>query len=184
MELISWMWVYDKRYFFEVQHTKSRIIVAWIFPLVFTVTAFFNILLDGKFKHDPSLYLTVLVSAVVKVLCFGILINRQIYSNEIDLIWRSKVQVNSRVGNMLLLMTLVTFCLSLQQNSFHQWSWMYIYLATAYCSVSYVVVFIGIGVIFKLSIILQFSLCPLGLLNRLKEQRGQSNDIRQFRIDI
>ncbi len=82
-------------------------------PLFYTVTAFFNIILDGKVKHEPSLYITVLVLAVMKVLCLGILINRQLYSNETDLIWRSKVQVNSRVGNMLLLLILVTFCLSL-----------------------------------------------------------------------
>ena len=82
-------------------------------PLFYTVTTFFNIILDGKVKHEPSLYITVLVLAVMKVLCLGILINRQLYSNETDLIWRSKVQVNSRVGNMLLLLILVTFCLSL-----------------------------------------------------------------------
>jgi hypothetical protein len=36
MELISWMWVFDKRYFFGLEHSRDRVLLAWIIPSVFT----------------------------------------------------------------------------------------------------------------------------------------------------
>jgi len=71
MELISWMWVFDKRFFFEVNHSRDRILIAWSLPCLFTAAAISYILADKN--GEAGLLWIAVALGILKIACMSIL---------------------------------------------------------------------------------------------------------------
>ena len=37
MELLIWLWVWDKRFFFQVAHSQTKLIGIWLLPLLISL---------------------------------------------------------------------------------------------------------------------------------------------------
>ena len=71
MELVSWMWIFDKRFFFEVSHSRDRILFAWSLSSLFTAVSIAYILADKN--GEPGLLWIAVALGIAKIACMGIL---------------------------------------------------------------------------------------------------------------
>ncbi len=76
MELITWMWVFDKRYLFAIEYSQAKIILAWLLPFIYTIVSVVY-MIAAKKGHDGRLWIAVALG-IAKAICIGTLIVRQI----------------------------------------------------------------------------------------------------------
>jgi len=88
MELISWMWVFDKRFFFNFDHSRDRILISWLLPCLFTAGAIVYMLIVKQGQMANLWYPIAL--GLVKIGCMGVLIWRQLNTYKVDWIKRSQ----------------------------------------------------------------------------------------------
>ena len=76
------MWVFDKRFLFNIDHTRTKILIAWLIPILLTLAATFYIVIDEKKQESIVWYIVAL--ALLKVSCMVLLFCRQMNTPAID----------------------------------------------------------------------------------------------------
>ena len=82
------MWVFEKRFLFNIEHTRTRILIAWLIPILLTLAATFYIVIDEKKQEGFVWYIVAL--ALSKIACMGLLFCRQMNTHAVDWIQRSE----------------------------------------------------------------------------------------------
>lgn len=70
------MWVFDKRFLFNIEHTRDRILVAWCVPIMLTVAVICSILAERQ--GEPQWMWIAISLGLAKIICMGVLCLRQL----------------------------------------------------------------------------------------------------------
>ena len=176
MEMLAWMWVWDKRMLFSMPHSQNRIVLAWLIPLQITTV----VLLQHIINDERSVFETRSLTDSIKNLllamslfCLLSLIYRQCttHNSNVDFLWRSEL-VYSWTGICLLIVGLINSLLAITHsyNSDDKWLAFYYQGLTLPCFYWVMFVFLA-GICYKLLFVLGYALCPLKLLQLQKWHR-------------